>query len=527
MSLRFRLLLILVAVTGLGLFIADTVTYLELRSSLIGRVDNQLEGISKPAALAFLKNPLRGKNILFSITHDEAFIEIRQNGKLLLQPQIISAKGYNYEPRIPKDLAAPISDVFSPTQYRRMTVPSTVSGGPQWRVAVSSFGGGDTLIVATTLRDVSATLDRLLRIELAISVAVLLAGAAFGRWLVGLGLRPLTDIERTAEAISQGELSRRVAGKSDRTEVGRLAGTFNSMLAEIEAGFDARAETEERLRRFVADASHELRTPLTSIRGYAELFHRLQTKDPQVAARSVSRIEQEADRMSVLIEDLLLLARLDEGRPRRADPVDLGSVVADSVEAARATEPDRPLVLDRPALPVMVAGDALRLRQVIDNLISNVRSHTSVETAARVTVSRVPGEIAGAYPAGEAGAYRAGEAGAYRAGEAGAYRARVEVADRGPGLAADQMERVFERFYRAEVSRARTRGGTGLGLAIAASIVESHGGRVGVESEVGVGARFWFEIPALATRAPRSSAKGPEPVESRQAAEPDTVIPQA
>jgi two-component system OmpR family sensor kinase len=494
MSLRFRLLLILVAVTGIGLFIADSVTYIELRSSLIARVDTQLEGIGRPAALAFSRNPIRGKNILFAITHDEAFIEIRLAGSKKVLNTYVSAKGYNFEPRIPKNIAAPVADVFSAPRYRRLTVRSTAPGGPQWRVAVSIFGNGDTLIVATTLRDVTATLDKLLRVEVLISLAVLLIGAGFGRRLVGIGLRPLTEIERTAEAISKGELSRRVSAKENHTEVGRLALTFNSMLAEIEAGFDARAETEERLRRFVADASHELRTPLTSIRGYAELFRRLHDKDPQVASRSVSRIEQEADRMSVLIEDLLLLARLDEGRPTRADPLDLSTVVADSVEAARATEPDRPLMLDRPAAAVMVHGDAMRLRQVIDNLLSNVRSHTSPESAARVTVSTVPG------------------------GAAGSYLARVEVADQGSGLSADQMERVFERFYRAEVSRARTRGGTGLGLAIAASIVDNHGGRVGVESEVGVGTRFWFEIPALSLPAPKVPPK--ESRETRGTREP-------
>jgi two-component system OmpR family sensor kinase len=262
-----------------------------------------------------------------------------------------------------------------------------------------------------------------------------------------------------------------------RTEVGRLGLSLNAMLGQIQSSFEASQASEERLRRFVADASHELRTPLTSIRGYAELFRRGAADRPADLAIAMRRIEEESARMGLLVDDLLLLARLDQGRPLEHGPVDLSRVAADAVHDARAVEPDRPVELRVPDGSVTVLGDELRLRQVAANLLANTRQHTPPSTP--VTVS------------------------ARRAGDV----AVLEVADAGPGLTPDQATRVFERFYRADPSRARSMGGTGLGLSIVAAVAEAHGGAARVVSTPGAGARFWVEIPlSAASTAPEAPA---------------------
>ncbi len=242
------------------------------------------------------------------------------------------------------------------------------------------------------------------------------------------------------------------------------------MLTRIEESFAERRETERRLRQFVADASHELQTPLTSVRGYAELFRRGAAQRPDDLATAMGRIEAEATRMGVLVDDLLLLARLDQGRPMDAAPVDLTALVGDLVADARAVEPDRPIALEAGA-PVTVHGDDLRLRQVVGNLLSNARAHTPPGTP--VTVRTL-----------------------VRNGEA-----VVEVADRGPGLPSEHAARVFERFFRADPSRARASGGSGLGLSIVSSIAEAHGGRAEVESAPGEGALFRVVLPLEGTPA--------------------------
>jgi two-component system OmpR family sensor kinase len=319
------------------------------------------------------------------------------------------------------------------------------------------------LIVATSLHDVDSTLHRLLLIALLTGGAVLAALAALGLWVVRLGLRPLASIGETAAAIAAGDLSQRVEREDDRTEVGRLGRALNAMLAQIETAFRAREASEQRLRRFVADASHELRTPLSAVRAYAELFSRGSGQHPDDLARSMTGIARESERMSLLVDDLLLLARLDEGRPLEREPVELGELVAEAVETARTVDPER--AIDCELQPVSVLGDRVRLRQILDNLLANVRSHTPAGAPARVTVGRDNGS------------------------------AVIEIADSGPGMSADQLERVFERFYRADPSRARASGGVGLGLAIVAAVAEAHGGTVSAEGDPGKGSTFRIELP--------------------------------
>jgi two-component system, OmpR family, sensor kinase len=332
-----------------------------------------------------------------------------------------------------------------------------------YRIRATAVTGGGTLIVAIPLTEVRATLRRLLGLETLIGIAVLIAVALLAGWLVRVGLRPLTGIGDTAGAIAAGDLTRRVEPADERTEVGRLGIALNTMLAHIEAAFEQRRRSEERLRRFVADASHELRTPLTSIRGYAELFRRGAESRPEDLAKSMSNIESEASRMGVLVDDLLLLARLDQGRPLDREPVDLAVVASEAVESAAAIDPDRmiELVADD---PVRIVGDASRLRQVIDNLLDNARVHAP-GSPVRIEVS-LQGE-----------------------------EALLRIVDRGPGLDPEVEGRIFERFMRGDPSRSRGTGGVGLGLSIVQAIVAAHGGEVTASSGDEGGTVFDVRLP--------------------------------
>ncbi|MES1246895.1 MAG: HAMP domain-containing sensor histidine kinase, partial [Actinomycetota bacterium] len=251
--------------------------------------------------------------------------------------------------------------------------------------------------------------------------------------------------------------------EDDETEIGRLGGALNRMLGQIEAGYRAREASERKLRRFVADASHELRTPLAAVRAYAELFTRGAADRPDDLERSMKGIGRESERMSLLVEDLLLLARLDEGRPLAQDRVRLDEVVREAIDAARAVDPDRPI--ESSLEETVVVGDRDRLRQVVDNLLSNVRAHTPPASPAYVDVSCAGG------------------------------RALVAVRDDGPGLDAEQAAHVFERFYRTDASRTRASGGVGLGLSIVAAVAAAHGGTASVESEPSLGTTFRIELP--------------------------------
>ncbi len=351
--------------------------------------------------------------------------------------------------------------------------------GPQWRVLTTTDPSGDQVVVAKSLDDVESTVSRLVALQVAIGVVVLLALGVLGGFLVRRSLRPLGEIEQTAAAIAAGDLHQRVPERHPRTEVGSLSTSLNGMLGRIQRAVAASADAEEaargsaataraseqRMRRFIADAGHELRTPLTTIRGFAEL-HRMGGTDD--AASVIGHIERESARMGLLVEDLLTLAALDAQRPLERLPVDLFAVAADAVAAARAVAPQRRITLDLDggAGAPEVLGDASRLRQVFDNLLSNARMHTPDD--ARIDV-RVHGAEDG--------------------------WVRATVADTGPGLSPEDRERVFERFYRTDASRARVSGGNGLGLSIVASLVRGHGGEVSVASEPGRGAAFTVRLP--------------------------------
>lgn len=366
-----------------------------------------------------------------------------------------------------------------------VTVGSVDHPELHWRAMTVRGTGGELTTVAMDLADVNSTMRSLVYAQVGIGVAVLSVLGVLAYAVVHRSLRPLAEVEQTAAAIASGQLNRRVPERDPRTEVGRLSLALNGMLAQIQralASSEASAQqartSEDRMRRFITDASHELRTPLTTIRGFAELYRQGAARDVEML---MSRIESESRRMGLLVEDLLLLARLDAARPLEQHRVDLLTLATDAVHDAQSVAPDRPIrmdVFDGPGTPE-VLGDEARLRQVLSNLVSNALQHTP--STAAVTV-RVGTEDDAAI---------------------------LEVRDEGPGMSAEDAHRVFERFYRADSSRARTSGGTGLGLSIVDSLVWAHGGRVSVTTAPGQGSTFRVTLPRIKdSSSPTSVAVG-------------------
>ncbi|ORA48618.1 two-component sensor histidine kinase [Mycolicibacterium chubuense] len=358
-----------------------------------------------------------------------------------------------------------------------VTVGSVDNADVEWRAMTVRGPRGELTTVAIDLSDVKSTTRALVYAQVGIGVAVLIVLGIVGYAVVHRSLKPLAEVEQTAAAIASGQLDRRVPERDPRTEVGRLSLALNGMLAQIqralassESSAEQARESEDRMRRFITDASHELRTPLTTIRGFAELYRQGAARDVEML---MGRIESESRRMGLLVEDLLLLARLDAQRPLEQHRVDLLALASDAVHDAQSIAPRRPIrmeVFDGPGTPE-VLGDEARLRQVLSNLVANALQHTP-ETAG-VTV---------------------------RVGTDGD-TAVLEVCDEGPGMSDEDAQRVFERFYRADSSRARASGGTGLGLSIVDSLVYAHGGKVTVTTAPGRGCRFRVSLPRIAEAA--------------------------
>jgi two-component system, OmpR family, sensor kinase len=415
-----------------------------------------------------------------------------------------------------------------------VTVPAQ-TGRDSWRVLTAqktypSYAGtvSGTLIVGENLGDINETIGRLVSIDLIVGAVVVLGLATLGVAVVRASLRPLTEIERTAGEIAAGDLTKRVTERDPGTEVGSLGRSLNAMLARIEAAFHAQVTSEanarvseNRMRQFIADASHELRTPLTTIRGYAEYYRQRGGAGPDGRAelpaedldRIMQRVEDEAARMGVLVEDLLLLARIDQQRPLEHRPVDMLALAADAVQDARMVAADRDvsLTVGRDTA-FLVLGDEARLRQVVGNLVNNALTHTPDGTPVEVHVR--PGRI-GWGPDGPVAITGSGLAPGMIPPPPGADEQTMpavllEVADHGPGLTGEQAHRVFERFYRADQARTRkTSGGTGLGLAIVSALVAAHGGAVSVDTRPGQGATFRVALP-LAPEAQGSRDDDPD-----------------
>jgi two-component system OmpR family sensor kinase len=464
-SLRTRLVLVVAALAAAGLLAADVATYRSERSYLTDRLDRTVT-----VSAEVLRGSLEHRRIdptdlaqLAASTPGVYLGLVGPDGVPRWTP--LGPGPGEREPRPQPKLPARLP-ALRDGEGTTLTLPAARDDA-RYRARLQRLRDGQVLVVAAPLHDVDAALHHLLLVDAIVSGLVLAAIVAGGLVLVRLGLRPLARIEGTAAAIAAGDLGRRVADTDARTEVGRHGRALNAMLAQIEAAFAERLASERRLRRFVGDASHELRTPLSSVQAYAELFERGARDRPADLERAMRGIGRETRRMALLVDDLLLLARLDQGRPLARARVDLGAVAGDAVDVAQMLEPERPLALEVPA-PVIVEGDPERLRQVIDNLLANVRAHTPASAPATVSVTADGGT------------------------------ATVAVCDEGPGLDDEQAAQVFERFYRGDSSRARDSGGTGLGLAIVTAIAAAHGGVARAAGRPGGGARFTIELPLAA-----------------------------
>lgn len=368
-----------------------------------------------------------------------------------------------------------------------VTIGSIDDPDVEWRAMTVRGPRGELTTVAVDLSGVKSTIRSLDYAQLGIGAVVLILLGVASYAVVRRSLRPLSEVEQTAAAIAAGQLDQRVPERDPRTEVGRLSSALNGMLAQIQAAMassESSAEqarsSEERMRRFITDASHELRTPLTTIRGFAELYRQGAARDVEML---MSRIESESSRMGLLVEDLLMLARLDAQRPLERSRVDLLVLATDAVHDARSIAPQRAIgmeVFDGPGTPEVV-GDEARLRQVLGNLVANALQHTPDSAGVTIRVGT------------------------------DADNAVIEVCDEGPGMDLDDAERIFERFYRTDSSRARASGGTGLGLSIVDSLVRAHGGSVSVATAPGQGCRFRVVLPRITDAAVVSAAASAPP----------------
>ena len=460
-SLCGRLLLGIVSLVVVGLLVADVATYTALQSFMLGRVDSQLTN-GRPAAVGVLGGPGPERNAAGQFPIGTVVELLRPDGTEIGNP-------LRYDFPSSTSTALPVRPAALPAgseQHPALLTLAGTGGISQYRAAIwpeDSFQG-DYVLLAIPMNDVNATLEQLMQLEVLISLGVVAATAVLALVIIRIGLRPLQRMAGVAQDIAAGDLTRRVEPATRDTEIGRLGIALNGMLSQIEAAFEERTRSEQRLRRFIADASHELRTPLTSVRGYAEMLRRGAQESPDDAAIARRRIEQESVRMSLMVDDMLVLARLGQGRPLEQAPVDLQSIARDAVADAHAVAPHRSITLDAPA-SVVIAGDDVRLRQAVGNLMRNALVHTPSESPIEVALETHDGV------------------------------ATMSVVDHGPGLKPDDAGRVFEPFYRADASRSRDSGGAGLGLSIVAAVVDAHGGSVKVSDTPGGGATFEVELP--------------------------------
>ena len=471
MSLKVRLIAVLCAFVVFALAATDAITYTSFRSYAVGQLDQQLFRSANLVAqnLGF-SNPFGGQRFDVAnqvVTPGTMATELSPSGQRLLPWMSFSGTAQS-SPILPASLASLAADAQGGAPVYR-TVPSN-GNVSSYRVLEANLNNGNVLAEAIPLTGTDAALHHLLALELLVSVAVLIALAAAAWLIIRLSLRPLQKMADTAGEIAAGNLSQRVEEIDDHTEVGRLGRALNVMLGRIETAFREREASEARLRRFVADASHELRTPLTSIRGYAELFQHGLADRPADLDTAMRRIDSESTRMAGLVDDLLLLARLDQGRPLEQAPVDLTTLAADAAQDARAIDPSRTVTcLAPPSCPII--GDEGRLRQLLGNLVSNALAYTPAGSPLEVITVLEPSR------------------------GLTASRAKISVVDHGAGIAPDAAAHVFERFWRSDPARVRAHGGAGLGLSIVAAIADAHGGHVLLTETPGGGATFTVELP--------------------------------
>ena len=466
LPLRVRLIALLVLLLLVALTLTSIATSAMMRRALMDSTDRDLKAAAVPTASQVLTQLLNRRDG-GGIPTNYAVRFMPTDGST---PFAVNPTGERLHPDIPP---LPLNDPRV-EQGTLFTVQST-DGDMRWRVVPGQLHDGSaTFTVAVPLRGVDTTVQRMVSSAVLIGLAVIASCAIVGWFGVRRAFRPLSQIEDTAAGIAAGDLTRRIPEGTANDEVASLSRSLNAMLAQIEQSFAVREASEERMSQFVADASHELRTPLAAVRGYAELFRQGAVSQPEDVAGAMRRIEDEAIRMGGLVEDLLLLTRLDTRRPLERATVDLTVVAADAVQDARALDPTRHvrlLGLSGDLQPTTFEGDEARIRQVVTNLVGNAVNHTPAGTDIEIAVGSVAG------------------------------RTKLEVRDHGEGVDPVRARRVFERFYRADPSRGRANGGgNGLGLAIVAAIVSAHGGRVGVANTPGGGATFVVDLPTASSQ---------------------------
>jgi two-component system, OmpR family, sensor kinase len=508
-SLRAKLIAALLVLVMVALVIISVVGVMFMRTYLIGQADSSLKNRNLQNEAVFAVNDLLagdpcGRNVLGLATQGYAVWWIPAGGAIqqVVQPVTsgfaTSCQDTGYGPATAAVKAVERALVATPGWTT--TLPGQVSGD-RWRVISItepvSNGTTGTMIIGMDVSSVYTTIQQLTGVDVIVSIVIVSVLALAGWAVVQANLRPLVDIEETAGEIAAGHLNRRVPERDPRTEIGSLGRSLNIMLSQIEAAFHAREESEEaahqseeRMRRFIADASHELRTPLTAIRGFAEYYRQRgglvrdngngEAADdagltPDDLERIMRRVEKEAARMGLLVEDLLMLARLDQQRPLARQPVDLLTLAADAVGDARLLAPSRDIDLSvQPGAAFLVIGDEPKLRQVIGNLMNNALTHTPDGTPIQVSISSGVLDPRAADPTPAV---------------------LLDVIDHGPGMTQEQASRVFERFYRADQARTRGTGGSGLGLAIVDALVTAQGGVASVSTAEGQGATFRIALP--------------------------------
>jgi two-component system OmpR family sensor kinase len=520
-SLRTKLITALLALVVVALAAISVSSVWLLRSYLTSQDDNQLQSVFN-----YIVSTNRADTLvpgqLYQVNPTNVLVGIQPPGTPFsssgMQSGFPGFGGYGQTPSLPD---VPTSVLWADVNSGKLVTVPAESGNHTWRVITQPFpyqvttATGSTqrvtgtLVAGVDLGNINATIGRLAVADLIVGVIIVCVLALVVVGVVRANLRPLVDIEETAGEIADGHLNRRVPEHDPRTEIGSLGRSLNIMLSQIETAFHSREQSEaaahqseERMRRFIADASHELRTPLTAIRGFAEYYRQRgglvahwdkeetatasgeagpgalvmgSGLTPDDLDRIMHRVEKEAARMGLLVEDLLLLARLDQQRPLAQQPIDLLSLAADAVHDARLLAPDRTIDLSvQPGAAFLVIGDEPRLRQVIGNLMSNALTHTPDGSPIEVSIGSgtLDPRVRDSAPA-----------------------VTLDVTDHGPGMTPDQAHRVFERFYRADQARTRTTGGSGLGLAIVSALVAAHGGVASVRTAPDRGATFRIALP--------------------------------
>jgi two-component system OmpR family sensor kinase len=476
-SLKNRLVLGVVILGALGITGSDFAAQNAFRTFLIAQVDAQLEAISTTSGIRLDRAGITSEREETNNSNEPLFQpfepirEVPSEISISLLDRDGVVMGTLGGAQSPQQVQNVISGLSVTELQGKAGKPFTIEGNDrnrsEYRVLARILPGEiGSVLTAVSLDGVEKSINQLRFLFFAVGIVVLFFLAFIARRIIGISLKPLTQVEETAEAFAKGDYTARLPEARGDTEVGKLTWALNQMLSRIEESFEARKASEDKLRRFVADASHELRTPLTAIRGFAELHRQGAIKGEEKTGELVRRIEQESIRMSTLVEDLLLLARLDQSREMERSPIDLKTLINEAVTSAKVAGPNHPIEVDLPSDDVFVLGDSMRIHQVVANLLANARTHTPTGTKIRLKLEE---------------------------GEKGV---SIEVSDNGPGLSKEDQARIFERFYRADPSRVRNGGeGTGLGLSIVDAVMRAHGGTVSVTSEVGHGATFKLFFP--------------------------------